>query len=80
MFVVSLRRINNDALEADQAVINIDIDCEDVNVVVGQYATSLSRLLDKLSPLKRESCLISSSVLIIIMFCLQVYPLSEAHW
>ena len=53
IFVRALRRINNDSLEADQDGINIDIDCEDVNVVVAQYDTSLSRLLDKLAPLKK---------------------------
>ena len=52
IFVRALRRINNDSLEADLAGINIDIDCEDVNVVVAQYDTSLSRLLHKLAPLK----------------------------
>ena len=52
IFVQALRRINNDSLEADLAGINIDIDCEDVNVVVAQYDTSLSRLLYKLVPLK----------------------------
>ena len=45
-----LRRINNDSLEADLDGINID--CEDVNVVVAQYDTSLSILLDKLALLK----------------------------
>ena len=51
-FFLPLRRINIASLEDDLAGINIDIDCEDVNVVVAQYDTSLSRLLDKLAPLK----------------------------
>ena len=46
IFVRALRRINNDSLEAGLAGINID--CEDVNVVLAQYETSHSRLLDKL--------------------------------
>ena len=49
----NIRRINNDSLEADLAGTNIDTDCEEVNVVVAQYDTSLSILLDKLAPLKR---------------------------
>ena len=47
MFVRAIRRINNNSLVADLAGINIDIDCEDVNVVVAQYDTSPSRLLHK---------------------------------
>ena len=50
IFVPAQRRINNDSLEADLPGINIAIDCEDVNVVVAQHDTSLSRLLDKLAP------------------------------
>ena len=46
-------RINNDSLEANLAGIKIDFDCDDINVVVAQYDTSLSRLLDKLAPLKK---------------------------
>ena len=46
MFGRALRRIKNYSLEADLAGINIDIDCEDVNVVVAQYHNSLSRLLE----------------------------------
>ena len=53
IFVRALRRINNDSLEADLAGIKIDYDCEDVNIVVAQHDTSLSRLLDKLAPLKK---------------------------
>ena len=49
MFVGGLRCINNDSLGADLAGININIDCEDVNVVLVQYDTSLSRLLDNLA-------------------------------
>ena len=49
-----LRRINNDSLEADLAGIKIDFDCDDINVVVAHYDTSLSRLLDKLAPLKKD--------------------------
>ena len=53
-FVRALRRINNDSLEANLAGIKIDFDCDDINVVVAQYDTSLSRLLpDKLAPLKK---------------------------
>ena len=52
-FVRALRRINNDSLEATLAGIKIDFDCDDINVVVAQYDTSLSRLLDKLAPLKK---------------------------
>ena len=47
IFVRALRRINNDSLEANLAGIKIDFD--DINVVVDQYDTSLSRLLDKLA-------------------------------
>ena len=53
VYVRALRRVNNDSLEADLACLNIDIECDDVNVVVAQYDTSLSRLLDKHAPLKR---------------------------
>ena len=52
IFVRALRRINNDSLEANLAGFKIDFDCDDINVVVAQYDTSLSRLLDKLAPLK----------------------------
>ena len=45
--------INNDSSEADLACLNIDIECDYVNVVVAQYVTSLSRLLDKHAPLKK---------------------------
>ena len=45
---------NNDYLEADLTCLNIDIECDDVNVVVAQYDTSLSRLLDKHAPLKKD--------------------------
>ena len=45
--------MNNDSLEANLAGIKIDFDCDDINVVVAQYDTSLSRLLDKLAPLKK---------------------------
>ena len=45
--------INNDSLEVGLAGIKIDFDCDDINVVVAQYDTSLSRLLDKLAPLKK---------------------------
>ena len=37
------------------AGIKIDFDCDDINVVVAQYDTSLSRLVDKLALLK-EIC------------------------
>ena len=47
MYVRALRRIKNDSLEALLAGINIDINFENVNVVVAQYDTSLSRLLDE---------------------------------
>ena len=50
VYVRALRRINNESLEADLACLNIDIECDDVNVVVAQYDTSLSRLLDKHAP------------------------------
>ena len=53
IFVRALRRINNDSLEANLAGIKIDFDCDDINVVVAQYDTSLSRVLDKLAPLKK---------------------------
>ena len=49
IFVRALRRINNDSLEADLAGIKTDFDCNDINVVVAQYDTSLSKLLDKLA-------------------------------
>ena len=50
-FVRALRRINNDSLAANLAGIKIDFDCDDINVVVAQYDTSLlSRILDKLAP------------------------------
>ena len=58
IFVRALRRINNYSLEAGLAGIKIDFDCDDINVVVAQYDTSLSRLLDKLAPLKRYVLLI----------------------
>ena len=51
VYVRALRRINNYSLEADLACLNIE--CDDVNVVVAQYDTSLSRLLDKHAPLKK---------------------------
>ena len=47
VYVRALRRINNDPC------LNIDIECDDVNVVVSQYDTPLSRLLDKHAPLKK---------------------------
>ena len=53
VYVRALRRINNDSLEAELACFNIDIECDDVNVVVAQYDTSLSRLLDKHAHLKK---------------------------
>ena len=53
VYVRALHRINNDSLEADLAYLNIDIECDDVNIVVTQYDTSLSRLLDKHAPLKK---------------------------
>ena len=49
-YVCVLHRINNYSLEADLACLNIDIECDDVNVVVAQSDTSLSRLLDKHAP------------------------------
>ena len=52
VYVRALRRINNNSLEDDLACLNIDIECDDVNVVVAQYDTSLSRLLDEHAPLK----------------------------
>ena len=56
ILVRALRRIHNYSLEADLSGIKIDFDCDDRNVVVGQYDTSLSRLLDKLPPLKNIFC------------------------
>ena len=53
VFSRALRRINNDSLEADLVCLNIDIKCDDVNVVVAQYDTFLSRLIDKHAPLKK---------------------------
>ena len=53
IFVQALRRINNDSLEADLTGIMMDFDCDDINVVVAQYDISLSRLSDKLAPLKK---------------------------
>ena len=53
IYVRALRRINNDALEADLAGMDIDMDCNDVNVLVTQYDTFLSDLLDKHAPRKR---------------------------
>ena len=50
VYVRALRRINNYSLEADLACLNIDIKCDDVNVVVAQNDTFLSRLLDKHAP------------------------------
>ena len=58
VYVRALRRINHDSLEADLACLNIAIECDDVNVVVSQYDTSLSRSLDKHAPLKRYVLLI----------------------
>ena len=52
MYVRALRRIINDSLEADLACLNIDIEWDDVNVVLAQYDTSISRLLDKHAPVK----------------------------
>ena len=52
VYVRALRQINNYSLEADLASLNIEIECDDVNVVVAQYNTSVSRLLDKHAPLK----------------------------
>ena len=43
----------SDAHNVGLAGIKIDFDCDDINVVVAQYDTSLSRLLDKLAPLKK---------------------------
>ena len=57
VYVRALRRINNDSLEADLACLNIDIECDDVNVVVAQYDTYLSRLLDNHAPLK-DICIV----------------------
>ena len=54
MYVRALRRINNDSIEADLACFNIDIECDEVNVVVAQYDTSVSRLLDKHAPFKKD--------------------------
>ena len=53
VYVRALRRINNDSLEADLACLNIDIEYDDVNVVVAQDDTFLSRLLDKHAHLKK---------------------------
>ena len=53
VYVRALRRINNDSLEADLACLNIDIECDDVNVVVAQYDSSLSILIDKHAPVKK---------------------------
>ena len=61
IFVRALRHINNDSLEAALAGIKIDFDCDDINVVVAQYDTSLSRLLDKLAPLKKSYVYITMS-------------------
>ena len=52
-FNSSARLASNDSLEANLAGIKIDFDCDDINVVVAQYDTSLSILLDKLAPLKK---------------------------
>ena len=41
VYVRALRRINKDSLEADLACFNIDIECDDVNVVVAQLHFSL---------------------------------------
>ena len=57
VYVRALRRINNDSLEADLVCLNIDIECDDVNVVVAQYDTSLPRLLDKHAPLE-QTCIV----------------------
>ena len=51
--VRSLKRIKCDVLEADLIGVNIDRECTDVNLVVRQYNTSLSSLLDKHAPSKR---------------------------
>ena len=51
--VRSLKRIQCDVLEADLICVNIDRECTDVNLVVRQYDTSLSSLLDKHAPSKR---------------------------
>ena len=50
VYIRALGRINNYYLEAELACLNIDIECDDVNVVVAQYDTCLSRLLDKHAP------------------------------
>ena len=51
--VRSLKRIQCDVLEADLIGVNIDRECTDVNLVVRQYDSSLSSLLDKHAPSKR---------------------------
>ena len=48
--VRSLKCIQCDILEADLIGVNIDRACTDVNLVVLQYYTSLSSLLDKHAP------------------------------
>ena len=58
VYVRALRRIINYSLEVDLACLNSDIICDDVNVVVAQYDTSLSRLLDKYAPLAKYVLLI----------------------
>ena len=58
VYVRALRRINNYLLEADLACINIDIKCDDVNVIVARYDTSFSILLDEHAPLKSYVLLI----------------------
>ena len=55
VYVRALRRINNDSLEADLACLNIDIECDDVNVVVVQCDTSLSRLSDWMKIIRRKN-------------------------
>ena len=61
VYVCALRRINNDSLEADLVCLNIDNECDDVNVGVAPYDTSLSRLLDKHAPLK-NICIVDRSL------------------
>ena len=51
VYVRALRRINNESLEADLACLNIDIECDDENVIIAEYDTYLPRL-DKHAPLK----------------------------
>ena len=51
--VRSLKRIQCDVLEADLIGVNIDKNYTDVDLVVRQYDTSLSSLLDKHTPSKR---------------------------